>query len=43
MENSTNNSNNCISSINNGEEYEIYLKSDNTEIIMNDEADEVTK
>ena len=43
MENSTNNSNNCISSIDNGEEYEIYLKGDNTEIIKNDEADEVTK
>ena len=43
MENSINNSNNFISSIDNDEERVMHLQSDNIEIMINDEADEVIK
>ena len=41
MENSINNSNNFISSIDNDEELVMHPKSDNMEIMINDEADKV--
>ena len=43
MENSINNSNNLVSFIFNDEECVMYLKSDNIEIMINDEADEAIK
>ena len=43
MENSVNNSNNLVSFIFNDEECVMYLKSDNIEIMINDEADEAIK
>ena len=43
MENSINNSNNLVSFIFNDEECVMYSKSDNIEIMINDEADEVIK